>query len=314
MKRLSDQMNLVVCIAGPTASGKSAWAIEIAKAVDGEIINADSMQVYKELQILSARPGTEEMEDIPHHLFGYVPASHRYSAGQWTREATDQIIDCLARGKVPILVGGTGLYFKALTEGLASIPAVDKIGMDRADGLLKAGIDKLRKEAENIDPVAAARVLGNDPQRLHRIVAVAAGTANILSEWQKDTKPVIPNRYWQGAVMLPERDMLYERINARFEIMLEDGGLDEAKAFHKLRLPRNLPAAKAIGVTPLLNHLDGKISYDEAVSQAKRDTRRFAKRQFTWFRGQAKHWFCVKNNENKLEFRKNILKNVFDGA
>ncbi len=299
-------MKPVICIAGPTASGKSAWAVELAQAVDGEIINADSMQVYDRLHILTARPDRAEMQGIPHHLFGHVSPNIQYSTGQWLRESVDVILDCLARGKHPILVGGTGLYFKALTEGIAQIPEPSPEAYERAEALLTAGFAPLRAEAQRLDPVATDKVLGNDPHRLMRIVSVALGTDKNLSAWRASTRAPLPKGYWTGAVLLPEREQLYDRINTRYEGMLNAGGLDEAKALKKMQLSPDLTVLKAIGVPPLFEFIAGKISYEDAVFQAKRDTRRFAKRQFTWFRGQAKHWFCVKNANDRRVFRQNI--------
>ena len=274
--------------------------------MDGEIINADSMQVYQQMQILTARPSPDEVASIPHHLFGHISPVTRYSTGMWLKEVVPVILDCLARGKHPILVGGTGLYFKALTQGLAHIPKPTDQAMDETNIILAKGIDVLRADAERLDPVATARVLGADPQRLSRIVSVALGTEKSLSEWQKNTRPIIPNGFWYGAVMLPEREALYARIEERYSDMLEFGGLEEAKIMRAMELDPSLPAMKAIGLPPLIEFIEGKISYEEAVSRAQRDTRRFAKRQFTWFRGQAKHWYCVKNADDKVKFRQNI--------
>jgi len=186
------KMRPVICIAGPTASGKSALALDLAHKCDGEIINADSMQVYDQLQILSARPPSHEMEGIPHHMYGHIAGAKRFSVGMWVREVVPIILDCLARDRTPILVGGTGLYFKALTDGLATVPSPSDEGLEQAQKLLEAGVAGLRAQAEMLDPVAAKRVLGNDPQRLFRIVSVALGTGKPLSTWQQDTIPVIP--------------------------------------------------------------------------------------------------------------------------
>lgn len=303
MAILPDNIKPVVCIAGPTASGKSGWAIELAQTVDGEIINADSMQVYKSLHIITARPSKVEMASIPHHLFGHVDVTEQYSTGRWVREAREQIIDCLARQKTPILVGGTGLYFKALTVGLANIPQPnDQILRQLND---YSTID-LRIKAEEVDPIAAARVLGDDRQRLLRLVSVALGTKKKLSEWHFETKPEIPKPYWVGAALLPDREKLYQRIDARFEQMMANGGLDEVKLLNMMELDKGLTVLKAIGVPPFVEYLSGKISYDEALSRAKRDTRRYAKRQFTWLRGQARDWFCVKNSNDKGDFEQKI--------
>lgn len=286
-------MEKVICIAGPTASGKSAYALSIAEQVGGEIVNADSMQVYAPLHILSARPSEADMARVPHHLYGTVEGDVRYSTGEWLRDIMPMIKDIKARGNVPILVGGTGLYFQALTVGLADIPKPDAAVMAYVQGLLEQGVDVLRAEAERLDPVASKRVLGNDPQRLSRIVSVAKGTEKPLSEWQKNTTPLIDKKGWTGTLILPDRDYLYSRINNRYENMLQEGGLDEAQHVMGLGLDESLPMMKAIGLPPLMAYHKGKISYQEAVELAKRDTRRFAKRQFTWFRSRKTGWTCV---------------------
>lgn len=283
--------NKIYCIAGPTASGKSAFALKLAKKLGGEIINADALQVYDVLQVLSARPTPADMQGIPHHLYGHVDPSVRYSTGHWLRDVDPLIIDILARGKTPILVGGTGLYYKALCEGLAQIPPPEPRAIEAAQSILDTdGIAALRAEAERLDPIACAKVLGNDPQRLLRITAVALGTAHPLSQWQKNTRTVLPKNVWKGIVLLPERARLYDKINDRFADMVRTGGLDEAKAMLALNLSSNLPAMKAIGLRELSQYLDGQLELEPAVELAMRETRRFAKRQFTWLRGQMKDW------------------------
>ncbi len=296
-------MKPIICIAGPTASGKSAWALKIAKSVGGEIINADAMQVYADLQVLSARPTLREMEGVPHHLFGHVRGDVRYSTGQWLREVQPVILDCLARDIIPILTGGTGLYFKALIEGLAQVPEIAPEHRQAAQDILdRSGIETLRNEAQRFDPIATARVLGDDPQRLLRIVSVAKGTGQSLSEWQANTRPIIPKRFCRRTVLLPDRAELYGRINARFDKMVELGGLDEAKAVFAKGYDVSLPMMKAIGLQQFGPYLSGVMSLGEATDIAKRDTRRFAKRQFTWFRGQAQGWQKIENNAQKTDF------------
>lgn len=293
-------MKPIICIAGPTASGKSAWAVKIAKAVGGEIINADAMQVYADLRILSARPGAGEMAGMPHHLFGHVAGDVRYSAGQWLREVQPVILDVLARGRVPILTGGTGLYFKALIDGMAQVPEIGAEHLEAAKALLDdEGIAALRARAEQCDPIAAARVLGDDPQRLQRIVSVHMATRRALSDWQQATRPIIPARFCVRAVLLPEREALYARINARFEAMVRGGGLDEARSVLAKGYDPSLPMMKAIGLQQLFPYFRGEMSLSESLELAKRDTRRFAKRQYTWFRGQAKNWVKITNNSEK---------------
>lgn len=305
-------MKPIICIAGPTASGKSAWALEIAKSVGGEIINADALQVYADLQILSARPTDDEMDGIPHHLFGHLAGHVRYSTGQWLREVQPIILDCLARDVVPVLTGGTGLYFKALIEGIAEVPSVSDQAMSKAQSILaEDGIAALRMEAERVDAVAAARVLGNDPQRLLRIVSVFNETAKALSDWQANTRPIIPKRFCCRAIILPERQSLYDRINNRFEHMIENGGLEEAKSIFAKNYDPSLPMMKAIGLQQFFPYLQGEVELAESVELAKRDTRRFAKRQYTWFRGQAREWAQITNNAQKRAFEAKVSAKMF---
>jgi len=296
-------MKPVICIAGPTASGKSAYAVRVAKALDGEIINADALQVYKDLQILSARPTADEIGSLPHHLFGHISGDVRYSTGAWLREVEPLILKCLGRRKTPIIVGGTGLYFRALLQGIAHIPAVpEHIAHETSERLARDGIESLRAEAEGLDPIATARILGNDPQRLERIVNVARGTGQPLSTWQIETHPVVPSRFARFCVLTPPREWLYARINARYETMLGAGGLDEAKAVFAKGYDESLPVMKAIGLRQLKRFIDGTGSLDEAVEDAKRESRRFAKRQMTWFRNQPPAGTHLQTSEERAAF------------
>ncbi len=286
-------MKPIICIAGPTASGKSALAVRLAKAVGGEVINADSMQVYSDIQVLSARPTPEEMGGVPHHLFGHVTGDVHYSTGAWIRDVTPIVIDCLAKDEVPILTGGTGLYFKALFDGIADIPDVSSRAMqESADTLDRMGIEKFRAKCEAIDLPATAKVLGHDPQRLLRIYSVWLETGRSLSEWQVQTIPVIPKDVARFAVVMPDRSELYNRINARFDQMVELGGVDEAKRVLDSydRKNRLGPMFKAIGLSHLMRFHQGELSYEAAIDLAKRDSRRLAKRQMTWFRNQTPDW------------------------
>lgn len=298
----------MILLAGPTASGKSQLAIDLAKRINGEVINADALQVYSDLSVISARPRDNEMQGVVHHMFGHIDGGHRYSTGQWLREASEVILDVLARGRIPIVVGGTGLYFKALTQGLANVPAVD---MARTQEFLdKNGIAALRELAESLDPIATARVLGNDPQRLLRIASVAQQTGASLSQWQANTHPVVPRGYWHGAILLPPRDVLYSRINARFETMVQGGGLREVKALAARRLPMDLPVMRAIGVKTLVQYLAGEHSLEAGIELAKRDTRRFAKRQMTWLRGQTPDWPKLETKSDIDRFIEQMAKQV----
>ena len=296
-------MKPVICIAGPTASGKSAYAVKLAEIVGGEIINADALQVYEDLQVLSARPNLSEMAGIPHHLFGHVSGKIRYSTGQWLREVEPIIIDCLARDIAPIIVGGTGLYFRALLNGMADIPEVDSQVSGETKTLLEnQGIEALRARAERLDPQATSRVLGHDPQRLQRIVNVAEGTSQTLSEWQANTKPVVPLRFAKYGVLLGSRDALYAKIDARYDTMLRQGGLAEAKSVFERKFDESLPVMKAIGLRQLHGYFFGELSIDDAVEDAKRESRRFAKRQSTWFRNQPPIPEILASSEDRQRF------------
>lgn len=296
-------MKPVLCIAGPTASGKSRFAIDLAKAVDGEIINADALQVYRQLQILSARPSQNEMAQIPHHMFGHIDGAVRYSVGHWLREVEPVILECLARGKTPILTGGTGLYFKALTRGLADIPPISREVEACVQALLDTqGIGALRKRCESIDPQASAAILGDDPHRLMRVLGVYEQSGTPLSQWRRQTRPRIPPRFTKCAVLMPERAHLYDVINARYAAMVENGGMDEARAVLDAGLADGLPMMKAIGLSPLLDYLRGARELGEALSQAQQDTRRFAKRQMTWFRNQTPDWPKLVTHGDRAQF------------
>lgn len=300
-------MKPVICIAGPTASGKSAYALHVAEAVGGEIVNADALQVYADLEILSARPPKTEMAEIPHHLFGHIAGDVRYSTGAWLRTVEPLILEILARGKAPVLVGGTGLYFRALLQGMADIPTVPEgVQNDTATMLETDGIAALRRRATDLDPVATSRVLGDDPQRLQRIVNVAIGTGKALSVWQADTRPVIPSRFARFCVLTPPREILYERINARYDQMLRKGGLEEAKTVFEKAFDEGLPVMKAIGLRQLQRYFDGGCALDEAVGDAKRESRRFAKRQMTWFRNQPPRGVFLANKADRYAFLKDL--------
>lgn len=303
LEELIGEMPPVVCIAGPTASGKSAYAVQVAKKLGGEIINADALQVYCDLQTLSARPDAEEMAGVPHHLFGYVSGETLYSTGDWVRDVVPVILDIMGRNRTPVLVGGTGMYFRALLEGLADIPLVPR---EIASAVDRIPVKEMRQQADRIDPVAAARVLGEDPQRLARIIGVHRATGRSLSDWQAGTRPVIPAQFTRRAVLMPDRAALYARINQRFDQMVRSGGLDEARAVHGHNYPARAPMLKAIGLSHLLSYLDGECDLENAVDTAKRDTRRLAKRQMTWFRNRCSEWTVLNNRAQKDIFLRDL--------
>jgi len=300
-------------IAGPTAAGKTALALSAAEQLDGEIINADSMQIYEGLRIITARPDAAEEARAPHHLFGTIDPATRFSVGDWLTAALDRIEAIRARGRTPILVGGTGLYFNALTKGLAPVPEIDPAVRARASGLLETdGLEGVRAEALLLDPVATVRVEPTDRQRLLRIVEVAWSTGMRLSEHWAETDPPLAAGAWCGIVLEPEREALYARINQRFDLMLDGGAMAEVEAFAARQLDPELPAMKALGVPPLIACLKGEMARDEAVELAKRDSRRYAKRQMTWFRNQHADWQRVTSLDKQEALREleTILKGV----
>lgn len=284
-------MTRALLIMGPTASGKSALALALAGRIRGEIVNADSMQVYRDFRVLTARPSPEEEARTPHHLYGHVDAADRYSTGRWLRDALAAIAAIRSRGKTPILVGGTGLYFKALTEGLADIPAADD---DTRAALLERaaqeGVATLHAELAARDPATAARLEPNDAPRILRALEVLETTGESISALQANTRPALTRDAWAGFALTPDRDALYATINARFDAMIAAGALDEARAFAVRNLDPALPAMKAHGAPALMAHLRGEISLADAAEIGKRDTRRYAKRQFTWIANQMPSW------------------------
>jgi tRNA dimethylallyltransferase len=281
----------VILIAGPTASGKSALALRLAERLGGEIVNADALQLYADLRLLTARPSPEDEARAPHHLFGVADAADGWSTGRWVRAAVSVLEEINERGRPAILVGGTGLYFKALTDGLADIPtvpaAVRQAVADRYDTMGEAGF---RAELAGRDPAAAARIEAGDRQRLLRAAEVWDATGKALSDWQADTRPVLAPGAWRAVVMEPPREALYARCDARMEGMVAEGALDEVATLMARGLDPMLPAMKAVGVRELASHLAGERSLAEAIALAQQETRRYAKRQLTWLRNQTPGW------------------------
>jgi tRNA dimethylallyltransferase len=292
-----------VLIAGPTASGKSAAALELAERLRGTIVNADSMQVYRELAVLTARPSAADMAGAPHRLYGMVSAAEAYSVGRWLEDTACAFAEASGVGRVPILVGGTGLYFKALIEGLAPVPDVPpeirEHWRDRAEAL---GAEQLHRELAARDPAMAARLKSTDPQRMVRALEVIDATGVSLAEWQgASAKPMLPPEGVVRVVVAPERERLYAAIDTRFESMIGQGALDEVKALIALGLDPGLPAMRAHGVRELGAYLAGASSLDEAVAKAKTETRRYAKRQMTWARRFMADWDWVPDAAAAIE-------------
>lgn len=290
----------VILIAGPTASGKSRVALALAEKIGGEIVNADALQVYRDLQIISARPTLEETARAPHLLFGFVDAGIRYSAGQWSRDAARALADVAARDRPAIIVGGTGLYFRALEKGLAAAPEISEAVREAARARLDAiGADAFRAEVLRFDP-AMARLDPGDRQRHIRAWEVFHASGVPLSEIQDAPADPIVARADARIVVEPPREALYAAIESRYDAMMAAGALGETRALASRGLAADLPALKAVGVAELLSHIAGRLSLAEAVALAKRNSRRFAKRQLTWFRHQAAEWPRAKGPEEAV--------------
>lgn len=283
-----------VLIAGPTASGKSRLAVELARQLGGIVINADSMQVYGDLRILSARPSAEDEATAPHRLYGHVAASERYSVGRWLVDVGKVLEEVRGSQAMPVIVGGTGLYFKALIEGLATVPPIPPAvrAYWRARGEEEAA-EVLHEALATRDPEGAALVRPSDKVRIIRALEVIDGTGRSLDSWHRQAgahSPLVAAAKAACIVLEPDRPQLHERIGARADHMVGAGVLDEVRRLATLGLDRASPAMKAIGVREFLDHLAGKLSLEEAVTSVKTETRRYAKRQTTWFRNQMPNW------------------------
>jgi tRNA dimethylallyltransferase len=286
--KTSDRVALI--IAGPTGSGKSALALEVAATFDGVVVNADSAQVYRELRILTARPSPQDEARAPHRLYGVLSAAERCSAGRWLGLAQVAILEARSAGRLPVVVGGTGLYLKVLTEGLAPVPAVPaEVRAEARELWAKLGGEAFRAELAQHDPEAAARLPAFDRQRLLRAWEVRRATGRPLSAWQRGARArAVRVNPAVTLVLSPPRAALYPALNARFLRMLENGALDEVAALLAMHLDPTLPAMKAVGVRELAAHLGGRTTLAEATAAAQQATRRFAKRQMTWLRHQVR--------------------------
>jgi tRNA dimethylallyltransferase len=281
-----------VLIAGPTSSGKSALALRLAERHHGIILNADSMQVYRDLRIITARPNADDEARVPHRLYGFVDAAENYSVGRWCADARVALDDVWREGRLPILVGGTGLYFKALTQGLSAVPPtppeIRAAVRARCDA---EGSEALHAELAHRDPVMAERLKPGDRMRVARALEVLESTGRSLADWQRDGMPAMLDADATAKFFLVvDRAELSRRIDARFDTMLATGALDEVSALVARQLDPMLPAMKAHGVPWLRRHLAGEITLAEAADGGKADTRRYTKRQVTWFRHQMPGW------------------------
>ena len=293
-----------IMIAGPTASGKSQLAVDLAWQLDGEVINADSMQLYTDLSILTACPSKADMQNIPHHLYGVLDGGYRASVATWLELAATAMTAIRARGKMPIIIGGTGMYLDAAVNGIAPIPDVPANIHEDCMTLFDAiGGAAFRQKLALYDPLVASRLADGDRQRLIRAMGVFNASGIALGQFQKaDHKSALIGRPVKIA-MLPPRDVLYSRIDARFDEMLEQGAMGEVKQLIKRQLDPSLPLMKALGVTALKAVLDQEMTIDEAAYIAKRDSRRYAKRQMTWLRNNysAQITLITKLSESLME-------------
>ena len=280
--------NKAVLIAGPTASGKSALALELAQTHDAVIVNTDSMQVYRDLRVITARPTLAEEAEVPHRLYGHVDAAMNFSAGAWVTDAAKVLADARAQKRLPIFVGGSGLYFKSLTRGLSAVPPIPPEVRDSVRARLEHnGVEALHAELARVDPASAERLKPRDRTRIARALEVVEATGRSLTDWHREgLPPLLPPDQFSALFLAPERDDLYARIDARFDAMLKAGALQEVAALAARRLDPLLPAMKAHGVPALIRHLQGELSLEQAGVIGRADTRHYAKRQFTWFRHQ----------------------------
>jgi tRNA dimethylallyltransferase len=277
-----------VLIAGPTASGKSALALKRAQKAGGVVINADSMQVYRDLRIITARPTLEEEALVPHRLYGHVDASVNYSAGAWVADAGTMLAEARAQNRLAVLVGGTGLYFKALTRGLSAVPPIPpEIREGVRARLERDGVEALHAQLARRDPASAQRLKPRDRARITRALEVVEAIGRSLIDWHRQgLPPLLPPGTFRALFLAPDREALYARIDARFGAMLQAGALEEVAHLAARKLDSLLPAMKAHGVPALIRYVQGELALAEAATIGRADTRHYAKRQFTWFRHQ----------------------------
>ena len=301
-----DLKSKIILIYGPTASGKSNFAIKLAKKIGGEIINADSMQVYKELKILSARPFPKNYKNIKHHLYGFQSVKKNFSSGDWLKLVNKKILDIKKRKKIPILVGGTGLYFKAITEGLVNIPNIP-IRLRSKIRLLhkKIGAKKFFLELIKLDPISKNFVKLGDTQRVIRAYEVKSFTKRSIYDWFKSTRSDYDNDdFFKIYIDFPRAELI-KRIEDRTQDMIKNGAVSEVKKFMKLKVPKVKTASKAIGIAEIREYLKKKIEISEVIEKISIKTRQYAKRQSTWGRGNMMDWNKIKS-EDLNKFLKKI--------
>ncbi len=291
-----------ILIAGPTASGKSAFALALAERVGGTIVNADAMQVYRELRVLTARPSEADEQRVPHLLYGHVPGAQAYSAARYAAEASAAIAEVQGGGRVPIVVGGTGLYFRALTEGLSPIPPIPADIRIRWRTLAsEIGPAALHALLAARDPEMAARLRPTDPQRLVRALEVLEATGRSLARWQEEPgTPFVRVEEGRAFVVMPERAELRRRCDARFDLMMAGGAVEEVEQLMQLDLDPERPVMRALGVRPLADLVAGRIGQAQAAEEAKAATRQYAKRQITWLSRIMSSWNWIDTKEMEI--------------
>ena len=290
-----DFKSKIILISGPTASGKSSFAIKLAKKVKGEIINADSMQVYKQLKILSARPDQIKYQKIKHHLYGFQDAKKNFSTGNWLKIVAKKIEEIKKRKKIPILVGGTGLYFKALTDGLVNIPTIPIRIRNKIRNLQsKLGQDKFYKKLLKLDPVSKNKISPTDTHRSLRAFEVKLYTKKSIHEWYNSTKSNFQKSDFYKIYVDFPRNELVERINLRAKQMIKNGAIQEVKNFNKLKIRKDKSVNKAIGISEIRQYLNNEKELEEIIENISIKTRQYAKRQTTWARGHMNSWYKLK--------------------
>jgi len=282
----------IILLVGPTASGKSALALELAERSRGVVINADALQVYRDLRVLTARPSAEDEARVPHRLYGHVAAAESYSVGRWLGEVAAALAEARRAGWLPIVVGGTGLYFKALTEGLANVPAIPSAIREKwRAALAEEGPAALYRRLAELDPEGAGAIRSSDPARIVRALEVIDATGTPLVAWQRaSVAPPVVDRRARRFVIEVDRAALLDRIDRRLEAMIGQGALLEVEALARQRLDPAMPIMKAVGVREFTAHIEGRASLEEALAEVKRATARYAKRQMTWLRNQMADW------------------------
>ena len=305
-----DLKSKIILISGPTASGKSKFAIQLAKKINGEVINADSMQIFKELKILTARPQRNDLKNIKHHLYGFKSVKDNYSTGNWLEDAKLKIDNIKKKNKIPILVGGTGLYFKALIDGIVKIPYIPLNIRNRIrKKQSKIGQIKFYSELIKLDPLCKKKINKYDTQRSIRAYEVKKFTNKSLFDWYIETYSDFTQDNFIKLYIDYPRDKLIERISLRTNEILNDGAIKEAEKFYKLRVKKHLSSSKVIGLSEIKEYLDKRIDLSELQEKISIKTRQYAKRQSTWARGQMSDWQKIKFN--RLEtFLKKIPKSA----